>query len=100
MARIAQLKRQAVAYIDRYFSGVASAEELRAWACAHPVFANPKALDNHDDWIVSSALALMKLLADEKANRAGTEKGLHEARQFLTGEKLFPDDRWPTSLLK
>jgi len=97
--RLAQLKRQAVEYIDRYFSGVASAEELCAWALAHPVFANPKALDDNDDWIVNNALALMKALADEKADRSEIEKGLHEARQFLTGGKPFPDDRWPAGLL-
>ena len=100
MEQIAQLKRQTVEYIDRYFSGVTSAEELRAWALAHPVFANPKALDNDDDWIMNNALALMKALTDAKADRAETEKGLHEARQFLTGGKSFPDDRWPAGLLK
>ncbi|MBI3799098.1 MAG: hypothetical protein HY268_19300 [Deltaproteobacteria bacterium] len=100
MEQIAQLKRQAVEYIDRYFSGVASAEELRAWALAHPVFTNPKALDNTDDWVVNNALALMKALADEKADQAATEKRLHEARQFLTAGKPFPDDHWPAGLLK
>jgi len=98
--KIVQLKRQAVEHIDRYFSGVASAEELCAWALTHPVFANPKALDNNDDWIVNNALALMRALADERTNRSETEKGLHEARQFLTGGKPFPDDRWPAGLLK
>jgi len=98
--RLAQLKRQAVEYIDRYFSGVASAEELCAWALTHPVFANPKALDNDDDWIVNNALALMQALAEEKADRSAIGKGLREARQFLTGGKPFPDDRWPAGLLK
>jgi hypothetical protein len=98
--KIPQLKRQAVEYIDRYFSGVASAEELCAWALTHPVFANPKALDNNDDWIVNNALALMRALADEQTNRSEIEKGLREARQFLTGGKPFPNDRWPAGLLK
>ena len=98
MEQVAQLKRQAVEYIDRYFSGMISAEELHAWALAHPVFANPKALDNADDWMVNNALALMKALADAGVDRTETEKGLHEARQFLTGGKPFPDDRWPAGL--
>ena len=100
MEQVAQLKRRAVEYIDRYFSGITSAEELQAWALAHPVFANPKALDNTDDWMVNNALALMKALAEPQADRAETEKGLREARQFLTGGKPFPDDRWPAGLLK
>src|SRR5262249_58683564 len=84
---------QAVEYIDRYISGGASAEELCAWALAHPVFANPKALDNDDDWIVNNALALMQALAEEKADRSAIGKGLREARQFLTGGKPLPGDR-------
>jgi hypothetical protein len=98
--RIANLKRQAVEHIDRYFSGTESAAEVCAWALAQSVFANPKALDNNDDWIVNNALALMRVLADEKADRSEIEKGLHEARQFLTAGKPFPDDRWPAGLLK
>jgi hypothetical protein len=48
---ITLLKRQAVEQIDRYFSRALSAEDLRAWALAHPTFANPKELDNSEDWI-------------------------------------------------
>jgi hypothetical protein len=100
MEKLFQIKRQAIEYIDRYFAGTASAEDLRAWALMQPTFANPKALDDSDDWIVNNALALMRALADEKADRSETEKGMHEARQFLTGGKPFPDDRWPEGLLK
>ena len=100
MRKISLLKRQAMERIDRYFAGTESAADLRAWALAQPLFANPKELDNSEDWMVSNALALMKALTDEEADRSETEKGLHEARQFLTGGKPFPDDRWPAGLLK
>jgi hypothetical protein len=100
MAGFVHLKRQAVEHIDRYFSGVTSAEELCAWALAHPVFANPKALDNNEDWMISNALALMVALADAATDQSVIEQGLREAWQFLTGGKPFPDDRWPAGLLK
>jgi len=100
MRKISLLKRQAMERIDRYFAGTESAADLRAWALAQPLFANPKELDNSEDWMVSNALALMKALTDEEADRSETEKRLHEARQFLTGGKPFPDDRWPAGLLK
>jgi hypothetical protein len=98
MKTTAQLKRQAIEYIDQYFTGALSAGDLRAWALMHPLFANPKALDNSEDWIVSNALALMIALADEKAHRSEIEKRLHEAKRFLTGEEPFPEDRWPVGL--
>jgi hypothetical protein len=98
MKTTAQLKRQAIEYIDQYFAGALSAEDLCAWALMHPPFANPKALDNSEDWIVSNALALMIALADEKADRSAIEKGLHEAKRFLTGEEPFPEDHWPVGL--
>jgi hypothetical protein len=96
--KIAQLKRQAVAYIDRYFAGTVSPGELSVWASAQPVFANPKELDNNEDWMVSNALALMVALAEDTLDRSAVEKGLEEARQFLRGEKPFPEDHWPTGL--
>ena len=98
MAKVAQTKRQAVEHIDRYFSGAVSAADLRAWALAHSIFANPKELDNSEDWMVSNALALMIALTDAAADRSEVEKELHEARQFLTGEAPFPEDRWPPGL--
>ena len=98
--KIAQLKRQAVAYIDRYFAGTVSPGELSVWASAQPVFANPKALDNNEDWMVSNALALMVALAEDALDRSAVEKGLEEARQFLLGEKPFPDTQWPSGLLR
>jgi len=100
VGKVTLLKRQAVKQIDRYFSGALSARDLRLWAFAHPTFANPKELDNHEDWIVSNALALMIALADTAANRSEIERGLQEARQFLTGEASFPEDRWPQGLLR
>ena len=96
--KLAQLMRQAIEYVDRYFSGTASAAELRAWALTHPVFANPKELDNREDWIVSNALALMIAVGDETAERLVVEKGLQEARRLLSGEEPFPEDRWPAGL--
>jgi hypothetical protein len=96
--KIALLRRQAVELIDRYFSGAESAADLRAWALAHPLFASPKELDNNDDWIVSNALALMIALANADADRPAIEQGLRQARQFLTGEEAFPEDRWPAGL--
>ncbi|MBI3301317.1 MAG: hypothetical protein HYZ72_04470 [Deltaproteobacteria bacterium] len=99
MKKLAQIKRQAVEHIDRYFSGAESPADLRAWALAHPTFANPKELDNSEDWVVSNALALMIALADTAADRSAAEQGLHEARGFLTGEAPFPEDRWPAGLL-
>ena len=98
--KIAQLRRQAVAYIDRYFASMTSAGELSAWASAHPVFANPKALDNNEDWMVSNALALMIALTEDTADWPAVEKDLQEARQFLTGEKPFSDTQWPSGLLR
>ena len=99
MAKVAQIKRQAVKHLDRYFAGAASAADLRAWALAHPIFANPKELDNSEDWMVSNALALMIALVDAAADRSEVEKRLQEARRFLTGEAAFPEDRWPAGLL-
>ena len=95
MAKITLVRREAVEQIDRYFSGALSAEDLRTWALAHPTFANPKGLDNNEDWMVSNALALMIALADAVGNRPEAEQGLQEARRFLTGEVPFPEDRWP-----
>jgi hypothetical protein len=100
MEKISQIKCQAIEYIDQYFAGLMSAHDLRTWAMVHPVFANPKELDNSDDWIMSNALALMCVLADKTAERPTVEKGLREARQFLTGEVPFPDDHWPAGLLQ
>lgn len=99
MEKIAQIKRQAVEHLDRYFAGAASPADLRAWALAHPTFANPKELDNSEDWMVSNALALMIVLADLTVDRSEVEKRLQEARRFLTGEASFPEDRWPAGLL-
>ncbi len=98
--KITLVKRQAIEHIDRYFSGVLSAEDLRAWALTHPTFANPKELDNNEDWLVGNTLALMTALTDAKADRSEVERGLQEAKQFLTGEKPFPEDRWPQGLLR
>ncbi len=98
--KVTLVRRQAVEQIDRYFSGTQSAEDLRVWALAHPIFANPKELDNHEDWIVNNALALMIALAGTAADRSEVEEGLQEARQFLTGEAPFPEDRWPQGLLR
>jgi hypothetical protein len=100
MAKITLVKRQAVEQIDRYFSGTLSAQDLHAWALAQPTFANPKELDNNEDWIVSNALALMIALADTAADRSEIARGLQEARQLLTGEAPFPEDRWPQGLLR
>jgi hypothetical protein len=100
MARVAHIKRHAIERIDRYFSDDESAADLRAWAVAHPVFANPKELDNSEDWMVSNALALMAALMDTAADRAAIEQGLREARRFLSGEEPFPEDRWPVGLVK
>jgi hypothetical protein len=94
----AQLMRQAIEYVDRYFSGTMSAAELRTWALAHSVFANPKELDNSEDWIVSNALALMIAVGGETADRLIVEKELQEARRLLSGEASFPEDRWPVGL--
>jgi hypothetical protein len=96
--KLAQLTHQAIEYLDRYFSGTISAAELRAWALTHPVFANPKELDNSEDWIVSNALALMIAVGDETADRLTVEKGLQEARRLLSGEESLPEDRWPAGL--
>jgi len=96
--KIARLKRQAVAHIDRYFSGAESAADLRVWALAQPLFANPKELDNSEDWLVSNALALMAALGEEVQDRTLKEEALREARQFLTGEKPFPEEYWPVGL--
>jgi hypothetical protein len=96
--KLAQLTRQAIEYIDHYFSRTVSAAELRTWALAHPVFANPKELDNSEDWIVSNALALMIAVGDETADRLAVEKGLQEARRLLSGEASFPEDHWPIGL--
>lgn len=99
MEKITQIKRQAVKHLDRYFTGTESATDLRAWALAHPIFANPKELDNSEDWMVSNALALMVAVAEADVDRSEVEKRLQEARRFLTGEAPFPDDRWPAGLL-
>ena len=99
MEKIAQIKRQAVEHLDRYFAGAASPADLCAWALAHPTFANPKELDNSEDWMVSNALALMVAVAEADVDRSEVEKGLQEARRFLTGEAPFPEDRWSTGLL-
>jgi hypothetical protein len=100
MKRIADIKQQVTEHIDHYFASVESAANLHAWALAHPVFANPKELDNREDWMISNALALMVALADAAADQSAIEQGLREARRFLTGEEPFPEDRWPAGLLK
>jgi len=100
VVKVAQIKRQAVEHIDRYFSGAVSAADLRAWALAHPIFANPKELDNSEDWMVSNALALMIALVEAAADRSAIEKRLQEAKRFLTREAPFPEDRWPAGLLQ
>ena len=99
MERIAHITRQVIEHIYRYFAGAESAANLRAWALAHPIFANPKALDNREDWMVSNALALMVALADAAADQSALEQGLREARRFLTGDEPFPEDRWPAGLV-
>ncbi len=100
MARIADIKQQVIERIDRYFAGAESAANIRAWAIAHPIFANPKELDNSEDWMISNALALMAALADAATDQSAIEQGLREARRFLTGEEPFPEDRWPVGLVK
>jgi hypothetical protein len=97
---ITQLKRHAGELIDRYFAGAASPTDLQVWASAHPTFANPKALDNNDDWILGNALALMIALDDTSTDRVVMEERLREARRFLNGEIPFPEDRWPAGLLR
>jgi hypothetical protein len=96
--KITQLKRQAVELIDRYFSGTASAEDLHTWALTRSIFANPKELDNSEDWAISNALSLMTALTDGTRSKEDVEKGLREAQRFLTGEESFPEDRWPVGL--
>jgi len=96
--KIAQLKRQAVEHLDRYFSGTESAADLHAWALAQSLFANPKELDNSEDWLVSNALALMIALGEKTQDRTTGEEALREAQQFLTGEKPFPEESWPIGL--
>ena len=100
MEKINQVRHQAAEQIERYFSGALSAEDLRTWALAHPTFANPKELDNNEDWIVSNALALMIALTDTAADPTEIARELQEAKQFLTGETPFPEDRWPQGLLR
>lgn len=99
MKQISLIKRQAIERIDRYFVGAESAAELRAWALAQPLFANPKELDNSDDWIVGNALALMNALTEDSANKSKLEQELREARRFLTGEQPFPAESWPAGLV-
>lgn len=98
MKKIAQLKRQALEHLDRYFSGSESVADLCAWALEQPIFANPKELDNREDWLVSNALALMVALSEEAQERTMGEEALREAREFLTGEKPFPEEYWPVGL--
>ncbi len=99
MERIAYITRQVIEHIDHYFAGVESAANLHAWALAHPIFANPKELDNREDWMISNALALMVALVDAAADQSAIEQGLREARRFLSGEEPFPEDRWPAGLV-
>lgn len=99
MRKISLVKRQAMERIDRYFAGTESAADLRAWALAQPLFANPKELDNSEDWILGNALALMIALAEDSADRRGLEQGLREARRFLMGEEPFPEESWPAGLV-
>ena len=99
MARVAYLKRQAIEHIDRYFSGTESARDLRAWALAQTIFANPKELDNSEDWMTSNVLALMRAVAGHATDRLAVEEGLREARRFLAGEEPFPEDYWPAGLM-
>lgn len=100
MERIVHITRQVIEHIDRYFAGAESAANIRAWALAQPIFANPKELDNSEDWMISNALALMVALADAATDQSAIEQGLREARRFLTGEEPFPEDRWPVGLVK
>ena len=100
MERIADIKQQVIEHIDHCFARTESAANLYAWALTPPIFANPKELDNSEDWMSSNALALMVALADAAADHSAIEHGLREARRFLSGEEPFPEDRWPTGLLK
>jgi hypothetical protein len=93
------MKSQIVEHLDRYFSCAESAADLGVWARTQSIFANPKALDNSEDWMVSNALALMSTVADAPTNGPAAATRLHEARQFLTGEAAFPEDAWPAGLL-
>jgi hypothetical protein len=99
MKQISLIKRQAIEHIDRYFVGAESAADLRAWALPQPLFTNPKALDNNDDWVVGNALALMSALAKDCADKSRLEQELREARRFLTGEQPFPAESWPLGLV-
>ena len=99
MERISAITQQVIEHLDRYFAGAEAAAHLHAWALAHPIFANPKALDNREDWMISNALALMVALADAAADQSALEHGLREARRFLTGDEPFPEDRWPAGLV-
>jgi len=99
MERIADIKQQVIEHIDHYFAGTESAANLYAWALTPPIFANPKELDNSEDWMSSNALALMVALADAAADHSAIEHGLREARRFLSGEEPFPEDRWPAGLV-
>jgi len=99
MKQIFLIKRQAIERIDRYFVGAESAADLRAWALAQPLFANPKELDNNEDWILGNALALMRVLIEDCADKSRLEQELREARRFLTGEQPFPEESWPAGLV-
>jgi hypothetical protein len=99
MRKISPIARQAVEHIDRYLAGTESAADLGAWALAQPLFANPKALDNREDWILGNALALMAAVTEDPTKKSRLEQELHEAREFLTGERSFPEESWPTGLV-
>lgn len=99
MRQISLIKRQAIEHIDRYLAGAESTDDLRAWALTQPLFANPKALDNSDDWILGNAFALMSALIEDCADKSRLEEELREARRFLTGEQPFPEESWPAGLV-
>jgi hypothetical protein len=99
MAKTAQLKRQSIEKIDRYFTGAETTADLHAWTLTQSLFASPKELDNSEDWIIANALALMRALADTTEDRSTVENELRRARRFLSGEEPFPEDYWPIGLI-
>jgi hypothetical protein len=99
MQNVAQLKRQIIEKIDRYFAGAETATALHAWTLSQPLFANPKELDNNEDWVISNAFALIRTLTEALVDRSTVENELRRARRFLAGEEQFPEDRWPTGLV-
>lgn len=80
--QVARVKSQIVEHIDRYFSGAESAADLGVWARTQSIFANPKALDNSEDWMVSNALALMSTVADATTNQPAVAQGFTRQDSF------------------